>query len=85
MKTKSAVAVAIFFAGICTAALAGEKVEGNGWTKESAARAAEARARERSREKGTCGITHARLHECIQEKDGTWTCFAWSDNEGSCR
>lgn len=68
---------------ICNIAFAGEKVEGNGLTKESAARAAEQRAKELAEDKGTCEITRSKLEQCKREEDGSWTCYAYADNHGN--
>lgn len=63
----------------------GEKHSGNGRTKELAAQAAEKRAQAAADKKKTC-ITEADLDECKEEKDGTWTCYAYSANhKGSCK
>lgn len=62
----------------------GEKHSGNGRTKEIAAANAEKRAQTAADRKKTC-ITEANLEECKEEKDGTWTCYAYSANhKGSC-
>jgi hypothetical protein len=84
MKTISRIFLlgGLFFS-MASFATAGEVVEGNGVTKEAAARAAEARARDLAREKGTCEITRSKLSQCIRESDGTWTCYAAADNHGS--
>jgi len=77
----------LLLAGIVTLssfAFFGEKHSGNGRTKEEAAKNAEARAEKAAKKKDTC-ITEAKLEDCIQEKDGTWTCYAFSANhKGSC-
>jgi len=63
----------------------GEKHSGNGRTKELAAQAAETRAKEAAKKKGTC-ITEVNFDECKEEKDGTWTCYSYSANhKGSCK
>ncbi len=62
----------------------GERHSGNGRTKEIAAANAEKRATAAAKKKDTC-ITEADLDECKEEKDGTWTCYAYSANhKGSC-
>jgi hypothetical protein len=78
---RSLIACALF--AVATTAAAGTRVQGNGWTKESAARAAEQRAMQVARDKGTCEITRADLSRCKRESDGTWTCFATADNHGN--
>jgi hypothetical protein len=62
----------------------GEKHSGNGPTKGAAAEIAERKAKAAADKKGTC-ITEADLDKCKEEKDGTWTCYAYSANhKGSC-
>lgn len=81
--TNSAKALALIGMLACTAAMAGDVVEGNGLTKEEAVRNAERRAHERARQNNTCHITYAKMSECKREGDGTWTCFAAAAHHGN--
>ncbi|PWF44657.1 hypothetical protein [Massilia glaciei] len=81
--TKSAQAMAIIGMLVCSAAMAGDIVEGNGHTKEEATRNAERRAHEKARENNTCHITRVKMSECKRESDGTWTCYAAAAHHGN--
>lgn len=85
MNTRTSVRLflAAAIGALSLSAFAGERVEGNGITKEAAAQAAERRAMALARDKNTCEITRSKLSECKRESDGTWTCYASADNHGS--
>lgn len=83
MKLARIASAAVLLSLFAVAGFAGERVEGNGWTKESAARSAERRACQLARDKGTCEISRANLSRCKREGDGTWTCQATADNHGA--
>lgn len=78
--------MAILAATLCTASLsfAGERVEGNGLSKESAAQATENRAARQAKARGTCA-SPVKLSECKRESDGSWTCYSTvANHKGSC-
>lgn len=82
MKLKVKSGIFLGFVAVAMAAWAGYAVEGNGPTKSAAADDADRRAIQ----EGGCEkvITHAKLSDCRQEKDGSWTCVAYVANHESC-